>query len=123
MFAILVLLLVAVLTVALEPSSIDRMRRGCSRLFRVAGRFSTAWHPAALDLADDGSIRDYLRVPEVAKRYGTSQELWRRLARERKLKHYRINSVILFAVEDVEAWIASSAVEPLTARPTRKKAS
>jgi len=66
------------------------------------------------------SEKRYLTVAETAKYLNTSERFVRRLIAERRVAFYRIGRHVRLATGDLEAWLASSRVEPFDRRSIRR---
>lgn len=57
---------------------------------------------------------EMLTVDEAAKRMNMSARHVRRLVAERRIAHHRFGRSVRLAPEDIDAYIASGRVEPIT---------
>jgi excisionase family DNA binding protein len=60
-------------------------------------------------------MQKYLTVVETAEYLNTSERFVRRLIAERRIAFHHVGRHVRFALADLDAWLAASRVEPLTA--------
>jgi len=59
-------------------------------------------------------MKKYLTVPETAAYLNTSDRFVRRLVAERRIAFHKVGRHVRFAIADLDAWLASARVEPIT---------
>ncbi|MCA1605992.1 MAG: helix-turn-helix domain-containing protein [Acidobacteria bacterium] len=60
-------------------------------------------------------MEKYLSVPETADYLNTSERFVRRLIAERRVAFHHVGRHVRFALSDLDEWLTSSRVEPITA--------
>jgi len=64
------------------------------------------------------STERYLTVAEAAAHLNTSERFVRRLIAERRIAFHHVGRHVRIAVVDIDAFIQSGRVEPITLRPS-----
>jgi excisionase family DNA binding protein len=62
----------------------------------------------------------YLTVLEAAEYLSTSERFVRRLIAERRVRFYRVGRHIRFTTDDLQDYVTSGCVEPITRREVRR---
>lgn len=57
-------------------------------------------------------MRPTLTTADAAERCGTTAEHIRKLARERRIPHYRIGGLVKFDPNELDAWLEAGRVSP-----------
>jgi excisionase family DNA binding protein len=60
-------------------------------------------------------MQKYLTVAETAAYLNTSERFVRRLISERRIAFHHVGRHVRFALTDLDAWLAASRVEPISA--------
>jgi excisionase family DNA binding protein len=60
-------------------------------------------------------MRPTLNVADVAARLGTNEQHIRKLARERRIPHYRIGALYKFDPDEIDAWLTTVHVDAAAA--------
>lgn len=66
-------------------------------------------------------MKTYVGVNEAAEIMSTSTRFVRRLIAERRITFYRVGKHVRLAVEDIESFVESGRVEPITRSGLRGK--
>lgn len=62
----------------------------------------------------------YLTVPQAAEYLNTSERFIRRLIAERRVAFHRVGRHVRFTAADLDAFVESGRVEPITRRGVRR---
>jgi excisionase family DNA binding protein len=68
----------------------------------------------------EGIVETYLTVSQTAEYLNTSERFVRRLIAERRIAFHHVGRHVRFALTDLDEWMATGRVEPITTITVRR---